>query len=53
MTADSKAEASTKSFGNVSTSRKISGAVVIVTGIVFLVIALMNNLFEIGPAFEE
>ncbi len=53
MTADSKAEASTKSFGSVSTSRKISGAVVIVTGIVFLVITMMNNLFEVGPAFEE
>jgi len=40
-------------FGSVAIPRKISAGVVIVVGIVFLVVALMNNLFQVGPAFEE
>jgi hypothetical protein len=37
----------------VSLSRKISGGVVILVGVVFIVVTLINNLFAVGPAFEE
>lgn len=37
----------------VSTGRKISGAIVIAVGVVFIAVTLFNNLFEVGPAFEE
>lgn len=40
-------------FGSVSLSRKISGGVVILVGVVFIVVTLINNLFAVGPAFEE
>jgi len=40
-------------FGSVSIPRKISGGIVIVVGVVFLIVTLMNNLFDVGPAFEE
>ena len=40
-------------FGTVSLSRKISGGVVILVGVVFIVVTLINNLFAVGPAFEE
>lgn len=40
-------------FGAVSTPRKVCGAIGIVVGIAFLVITIMNSLFEVGPAFEE
>jgi hypothetical protein len=52
MTTASVATTSTK-FGSVSTPRKVSAGVVIVIGVVFLVITMMNNLFQVGPAFEE
>lgn len=52
MTTASAATTSTK-FGSVSVPRKVSAGVVIVIGIAFLVITAMNNLFEVGPAFEE
>ena len=40
-------------FGSVSMSRKISGGLVILVGVVFIVVTLVNNLFAVGPAFEE
>jgi hypothetical protein len=40
-------------FGSVGTWRKVAAAVVIVVGVVFIVITIANNLFEVGPAFEE
>lgn len=39
--------------GGVSSVRKIAGVVVIAVGIVFIATTLINNLFEVGPAFEE
>jgi uncharacterized membrane protein YphA (DoxX/SURF4 family) len=33
--------------------RKISGGLVILVGVVFIVVTLINNLFAVGPAFEE
>jgi hypothetical protein len=33
--------------------RKVSGAVVALVGVVFIVSILVNNLFEVGPAFER
>jgi len=33
--------------------RKISGGLVILVGVVFIVVTLVNNLFAVGPAFEE
>ncbi len=44
---------STGGFGSVSTPRKISGGLVILVGIVFIVVTIANNLFAVGPAFEE
>jgi hypothetical protein len=44
---------STRGFGSVSTPRKISGGLVILVGIVFIVVTIANNLFAVGPAFEE
>ena len=40
-------------FGSVSMPRKISGGLVILVGVVFIVVTLINNLFAVGPAFEE
>ncbi len=40
-------------FGSVSLPRKISGGVVVLVGIIFIVVTVMNNLFAVGPAFEE
>ena len=40
-------------FGSVSTPRKVSGGLVILVGVVFIVVTLINNLFAVGPAFEE
>ncbi|MGB5656151.1 MAG: hypothetical protein WBN35_06030, partial [Acidimicrobiia bacterium] len=40
-------------FGSVSLPRKISGGLVILVGVVFIVVTLINNLFAVGPAFEE
>ena len=54
MTTDVReAPATTDGSRSVSVSRKIAGAVAIVVGIVFLAMTFMNNLFEVGPAFEE
>ena len=52
MTTATVATTSTK-FGSVSIPRKVSAGVVIVIGVAFLVITMMNNLFQVGPAFEE
>jgi hypothetical protein len=52
MTTASVTTPSTK-FGSVSVPRKVSAGVVIVIGIAFLVITATNNLFQVGPAFEE
>ena len=40
-------------FGSVSLPRKISGGLVILVGVVFIVVTLINNLFAVGPAFED
>ena len=37
----------------ISTGQRIAGGVVILVGVVFLVSTFVNNLFEVGPAFEE
>ena len=52
MAAGNGAQASA-GFGSVSTPRKISGGLVILVGIVFIVVTIANNLFAVGPAFEE
>jgi hypothetical protein len=31
----------------------VSGGIVIIVGVVFLVVTMVNNLFQVGPAFEE
>jgi len=53
MTTASAAPTTSTAFGSVSVPRKVSGGVVIVIGIAFLLITMMNNLFQVGPAFEE
>lgn len=53
MTTATTAPTTSKAFGSVSTPRKVSAGVVILIGIAFLVITMMNNLFEVGPAFED
>lgn len=40
-------------FGSVSPMRKIGGAAAVVIGIALLILTFANNLFEVGPAFEE
>lgn len=40
-------------FGSVSLPRKISAGLVILVGVVFIAVTLINNLFSVGPAFEE
>lgn len=40
-------------FGSVSPLRKIGGGVAVVIGIALLILTFTNNLFEVGPAFEE
>jgi hypothetical protein len=52
MAAGNGAQASA-GFGSVSTPRKISGGLVILVGIVFIVVTIANNLFAVGPAFED
>jgi hypothetical protein len=53
MSTVSAAPTKSTAFGSVSTPRKVSAGVVIVAGIAFLVITMMNSLFQVGPAFEE
>lgn len=53
MTTASAAPTTSTAFGSVSIPRKVSGGIVIIIGIAFLVITMMNNLFQVGPAFEE
>jgi hypothetical protein len=53
MSTVSAAPPTSTAFGSVSTPRKVSAGVVIVAGIAFLVITMMNSLFQVGPAFEE
>ncbi|MCL1601183.1 MAG: hypothetical protein M3112_06575 [Actinomycetia bacterium] len=53
MTTVSAAPTTSTAFGSVSIPRKVSAGVVIIIGIAFLVITMMNNLFQVGPAFEE
>jgi uncharacterized protein YidB (DUF937 family) len=52
MTTASETHASA-GFGSVSLPLKISGGISIVVGIVFIIVTLMNSLFQVGPAFEE
>lgn len=40
-------------FGSVGITRRVSGGIVIIVGVVFLVVTMVNNLFQVGPAFEE
>ncbi len=40
-------------FGSVGTTRKIAAAVVVIVGVVFIAVTFINNLFAVGPAFEE
>jgi hypothetical protein len=53
MTTATTAPTTSTRFGSVSIPRKVSGGVVIVIGIAFLLITMMNNLFQVGPAFED
>lgn len=53
MTTSSDATQASGGFGSVSTGRKIAAAVVVLVGIVFIILILVNNLFAVGPAFEE
>jgi hypothetical protein len=53
MSTVSAAPTTSTAFGSVSTPRKVSAGIVIVVGIAFLVITMMNSLFQVGPAFEE
>lgn len=53
MTGTSDAATASGGFGSVSTGRKVAAGVVVVVGIVFIVLILVNNLFAVGPAFEE
>ena len=52
MTTASEAQAAA-GFGSVSLPLKISGGLSIVVGVVFIVVTMMNSLFQVGPAFEE
>lgn len=52
MTTSSDAPAS-GGFGSVGTSRKIAAGAVALVGVVFIILILVNNLFAVGPAFEE
>ena len=42
-----------RSFGTVRTPLKVTGGLAVIVGIVFLATTMINNLFEVGPAFEE
>ena len=42
-----------RSFGSVSMPLKVSGGLAVIIGIAFLAMTMINNLFEVGPAFEE
>ncbi len=37
----------------ISTGQRIAGGVVILVGVVFLIVTFVNDLFAVGPAFEE
>jgi uncharacterized protein YidB (DUF937 family) len=52
MTTTSETQASA-GFGSVSIPLKISGGLSIVVGVVFIIVTMMNSLFQVGPAFEE
>jgi hypothetical protein len=53
MSTATAAPTTSTAFGSVSIPRKVSGGVVIIIGVAFLLITMMNNLFQVGPAFEE
>ena len=53
MTGTTDATTASGGFGSVSTGRKVAAAVVALVGIVFIILILVNNLFAVGPAFEE
>jgi hypothetical protein len=53
MTTENETPTEATSDGSVSVPRRVSAVVVMVVGFAFLVITMMNNLFEVGPAFEE
>ena len=53
MTTSSDAAPASGGFGSVGTSRKIAAGVVVLVGVVFIILILVNNLFAVGPAFEE
>lgn len=40
-------------FGSVGMPLKVAGAIAGIVGVAFLVMTMVNNLFEVGPAFEE
>jgi uncharacterized protein YidB (DUF937 family) len=40
-------------FGSVSLPLKIGVGLSIVVGVVFIIVTMMNSLFQVGPAFEE
>lgn len=52
MTTDEQQEES-GGFGSVSIWRKLAGGVTIAVGVVFIVVVVLNDLFAVGPAFEE
>jgi hypothetical protein len=52
MTTVSETQAAT-GFGSVSVPLKIGGGLSIAVGVVFLIVTMMNSLFQVGPAFEE
>ncbi|MCL1593036.1 MAG: hypothetical protein M3132_01630 [Actinomycetia bacterium] len=53
MATSIQAKPAAAGFGSVSVPLKITGTVTIVVGIVFIVVAMMNSLFQVGPAFED
>lgn len=53
MTTGNGGTTATVGFGSVSLPRKIAGGLVMLVGIVFIVVTATNNLFSVGPAFEE
>ena len=53
MTATEEQAGSTGGFGSVGLFRKIAAGLVVAVGVVFIVVTFVNNLFAVGPAFEE
>jgi hypothetical protein len=53
MGTKSPTDGRTGGFGSVSTGRKVAAAVVVLVGVVFMVLTIVNDLFAVGPAFEE